>query len=77
LLDRDPLGNSVRGELVQIVITNSVVWWDTQRLIALLGLDKVIVVDAPDALVIADRAKSQQVRHIVGPIRNAGRFQQL
>src|SRR5918996_1677659 len=49
LLDRDPQGNSVRGELVQIGTTNSAVWSDTQRLIALVGLDNVIVVDTPDA----------------------------
>ena len=77
LVDSDPHGNSVRGELVQIGTTNSAVWWDTQRLIALLGLDNVIVVDTPDALLIADRAKAQQVRNIVGLVRNACRFQQM
>ena len=77
LLDRDPQGNSVRGELVQIGTTNSAVWSDTQRLIALVGLDNVIVVDTPDALLVADRAKAQQVRNIVGLVRNAGRLQQL
>jgi mannose-1-phosphate guanylyltransferase len=77
LLDRDPHGNSVRGELVQIGTTNSAVWSDTQRLIALVGLDNVIVVDTPDALLVADRAKAQQVRNIVDLVRNAGRLQQL
>jgi len=77
LVDRDLHGNSVRGELVQIGATNSAVWWDTQRLIALLGLDNVIVVDTPDALLVADRVKAQQVRNIVDLVRNAGRLQQL
>jgi mannose-1-phosphate guanylyltransferase len=77
LLDRDPQGNSVRGELVQIGTTNSAVWSDTQRLIALIGLDNVIVVDTPDALLVADRAKAQQVRNIVDLVRNAGRHQHL
>jgi mannose-1-phosphate guanylyltransferase len=77
LLDRDPQGNSVRGELVQIGTTNSAVWSDTQRLIALIGLDNVIVVDTPDALLVANRAKAQQVRNIVDLVRNAGRLQQL
>ena len=77
LLDRDPHGNSVRGELVQIGTTNSAVWSDTQRLIALVGLDNVIVVDTPDTLFVADRAKAQLVRNTVGLVRNAGLLQQL
>jgi mannose-1-phosphate guanylyltransferase / mannose-6-phosphate isomerase len=77
LVDRDLHGNCVRGELVQIGTTNSAVWWDTQRLIALLGLDNVIVVDTPDTLFVADRAKAQLVRNTVGLVRNAGHLQQL
>ena len=75
LLDRDPHGNSVRGKLVQIGTTNSAIWSDTQRLIALVGLDNVIVVDTPDALLVADRAKAKHVRNIVDLVGNAGRLQ--
>jgi hypothetical protein len=77
LVDRDLHGNRVRGELVQIGTTNSAVCSDTQRLIALVGLDNVIVVDTPDTLLVADWAKAQQVRNIVDLVRNAGRLQQL
>jgi hypothetical protein len=43
----------------------------------LLGLDNVIVVDTPDTLFVADRAKAQLVRNTVGLVRNAGLLQQL
>ena len=60
VLDRAPHGNSVRGELALIGSTNSAVWSDTQRVIALVGLDNVIVVDTPDALLVADPAKAHR-----------------
>jgi len=77
LLARDPDGNSIRGELVQIGTTNSAVWSETDRLIALVGLDNVVVVDAPDALLVADRTKAQQVRHLVNLLRDAGHDERL
>ncbi len=77
LLDHDHAGNSVRGELVQIGTTNSAVWSETGRLIALVGLDNVVVVDAPDALLVADRTKAQQVRHLVNRLREAGHGERL
>lgn len=77
LLDHDPDGNSVRGELVQIGTTNSAVWSETDRLIALVGLDNVVVVDAPDALLVADRTKAQEVRRLVNQVRDAGHAERL
>ncbi|MDQ2682769.1 MAG: mannose-1-phosphate guanylyltransferase, partial [Chloroflexota bacterium] len=38
LIEHDAVGNSVRGDLVQVETTQSVVWSETQRLIALVGL---------------------------------------
>jgi mannose-1-phosphate guanylyltransferase / mannose-6-phosphate isomerase len=74
LLDRDRHGSSVRGKLVQTGRTKSAIWSDTQRLIALVGLGTVMV-DTPDALLVVDRAKVQQVCNFVDLVRNAGRLQ--
>jgi hypothetical protein len=75
LVDRNLHGNSVRGELVQIGTSNSAVCSDTQRLNALVGLDNVVAVDTRDTLLVADRAKAQQVCNIVHLARNAGCLQ--
>ena len=69
LIEQDLLGNSVRGELIQIDTTNSVVWSETGRPVAMIGLDNLIVVDTSDALLIVERSKSQEVRKLVERLR--------
>ncbi|MDQ4043844.1 MAG: sugar phosphate nucleotidyltransferase, partial [Chloroflexota bacterium] len=69
LIERDALGNSVRGDLLRIDTTNSVIWSETGRMVAMVGLDNIIVVDTEDALLVVDRAKSQEVKKIVEQLR--------
>lgn len=69
LIEQDGLGNSVRGDLLQIDTTNSVVWSETGRMVATIGLDNIIVVDTDDALLVVDRAKSQEVRKVVDRLK--------
>lgn len=69
LIERDALGNSVRGDFLQIDTTNSVVWSETGRMLALVGIDGVIVVDTDDALLVVDRSRSQEVRHVVSELK--------
>ncbi|HEV2073683.1 MAG TPA: mannose-1-phosphate guanylyltransferase [Thermomicrobiales bacterium] len=71
LIDHDDLGNSVRGDLVQIDTTNSVVWSESNRMVATVGMDNVIVVDTEDALLVIDRSRSQEVRKIVDLLKAA------
>lgn len=65
LADKDALGNAVRGDVVQIDTANSVIWSESGRVVAMLGLDNVIVVDTDDALLVIDRGRAQDVRHVV------------
>ena len=69
LIEHDALGNSVRADLLQIETTNCVIWSESERMVALLGLDNIIVVDTPDALLIVDRSKAQEVRRVVERLR--------
>jgi hypothetical protein len=50
---------------VQSHTRNSVVWSETGRLVALVGLDNIAVVDTEDALLVIDRGSAQEVRRIV------------
>ena len=64
LLPRDRDGNVVRGDLLAESSTGNYV--DAQgKLVALLGVKDLVVVDTPDALLIADRARAQQVGDVV------------
>lgn len=71
LIEHDGLGNSVRGSLIQIDTTNSVIWSETTRPVAMIGLDNVIVVDTEDALLVVERSKSQEVRKLVEQLRQS------
>ncbi|GAB3539496.1 mannose-1-phosphate guanylyltransferase/mannose-6-phosphate isomerase [Noviherbaspirillum agri] len=42
------------------------------RLVAVIGLDNVLVVDTPDALLVADKSKSQEVRQVVNLLKASG-----
>jgi mannose-1-phosphate guanylyltransferase len=69
LIEQDGLGNSVRGELLSIDTTNSVIWSETGRMVAMVGLDNIIVVDTEDALLVVDREKSQEVKKVVAELK--------
>jgi len=64
LLPHDAAGNSGRGEA--ICLDSSGTYFDTGRkLVALLVVKVLVVVDTPDALLIADRSRAQQVGDVV------------
>jgi mannose-1-phosphate guanylyltransferase len=73
LIEQDALGNSVRGDLLRIDTTNSVIWSETGRMVAMVGLDNIIVVDTEDALLVVDRAKSQEVKKVVDQLKASAR----
>jgi mannose-1-phosphate guanylyltransferase len=73
LIQRDLDGNAVRGDLIQSGTRNSVVWSETGRLIALVGLENIAVVDTEDALLVIERGSAQEVRRIVDQLRQLRR----
>jgi mannose-1-phosphate guanylyltransferase len=73
LLAQDERGNSVRGDIISTDCSNSVIWSDTGRIISLLGLDNIVVVDTPDALLVADRSQAQLVRATVNRLKELNR----
>jgi mannose-1-phosphate guanylyltransferase len=72
LHQRDIHGNAIRAEAIIESSTGNYVEADN-KLIALLGVKDLIVVDTPDALLIADRSRAQQVGEIVKRLEKAGR----
>lgn len=64
LAERDSLGNSARGESVFETATGCFVE-ASGKLVALVGVKDLVVVDTPDALLIAGRAHAQDVGRVV------------
>jgi mannose-1-phosphate guanylyltransferase len=76
LLPRDANGNVVLGDALAHASSGNYV--DAQRkLVALLGVRDLVIVDTPDALLIADRARAQEVGDIVKQLEKQRRHDLL
>ena len=69
---RDENGNACSGDTLVQDSRNTLVH-ATSRLVGAIGLEDVVVVETPDAVLVADRARSQDVKKIVGALSAAGR----
>jgi mannose-1-phosphate guanylyltransferase len=45
------------------------------RVVAVVGLDDVVVIDTPDALLVTTRARAQDVKQVVAALKDSGRDQ--
>ena len=68
-------GPTVLGDaaLVHTVDATGLVLPRSGRIVAVIGLDDVVVVDTPDALLVTTRAHAQQVKQVVAMLKDAGR----
>jgi len=76
LPSQDDVGSKVLGDeddVLRVQSAGSVVVPGSGRLVALLGVDDVVVVDTPDALLVTTRARAQQVKDMVDAVRTHGR----
>ncbi len=69
---RDGAGNALHGDVVALDCRNSYVRADG-RLVAVLGMDDVVVVDTADALLVAPRARAQEVKQVADRLKASGR----
>ena len=70
--DKDGAGNASRGDALLSGCQHTLVH-ASSRLVGAIGLNDVVVVETPDAVLVADRSRSQEVKHIVGQLQQAGR----
>jgi mannose-1-phosphate guanylyltransferase len=68
-------GLQVLGDAEQVLAEDStgLVVPRGDRLVALVGVDDVVVVDTPDAVLVTTRARAQEVKRLVDRLREAGR----
>ena len=72
----DSVGNAMFGDVVSHAVTNSYLRSDG-RLLAAVGVDNLIVISSKDAVLVADKSKSEQVKEIVTQLKAAGRTERL
>lgn len=73
LIECDERGNAVRGDMMQIDTRDSVVWSETGRVVATIGVEDLVIVDTDDALLVVDRHRAQDVRKVVDSLKEAMR----
>ncbi len=64
---QDGDGNASEGDALIQNSRNTLVH-STSRLVAAIGLDNVVVIETPDAVLVADRSRSQDVKHVVATL---------
>jgi mannose-1-phosphate guanylyltransferase len=71
LLQHDGDNNAGNGKWMALHANNCLIH-APERLVVLLGVNNAVVVDTPDAVLVADLSRSQDVREIVETLRKKG-----
>lgn len=72
VLPKDENGNAHLGDVLTTDSCNNLVH-ATNRLVCLVGVEDLIVVETPDALLVANKLRSQDVKHIVTRLQQTKR----
>jgi mannose-1-phosphate guanylyltransferase len=71
LLDSDAAGNRTSGDTLVIDATDNFIMSE-DRLVAALGVSNLMVVDTPDALLVAAKERAQDVKRVVEALKSKG-----
>ncbi|MGX5730742.1 mannose-1-phosphate guanylyltransferase/mannose-6-phosphate isomerase [Pseudoxanthomonas beigongshangi] len=71
--ERDANGNAHHGDVIAVDTRNSYAY--AQRLVALVGLDDVVVVETDDAVLVARKDRVQEVKQVVAQLKDSQRSQ--
>lgn len=71
LIEADTNGNRIQGETLLHNVTNCVIQ-SNDRLIGAVGIENLVIIDTPDALLVAHRECTQDVKHIFTQLKTSG-----
>ncbi|RYG14260.1 MAG: mannose-1-phosphate guanylyltransferase/mannose-6-phosphate isomerase [Burkholderiales bacterium] len=71
--ERDADGNAHHGDVIAVDTRNSYAY--AQRLVALVGVDDIVVVETDDAVLVARKDRVQEVKQVVAQLKGAQRSQ--
>ncbi len=70
--EKDQQGNVLIGDVIT-VDTSDTLMFSTKRLVTCVGLNGLVVVETPDAILVADKAHIQKIKDVVAQIKAVGR----
>lgn len=75
--ERDDDGNRYDGDVISVDTRGSLVRASDRRMIATIGVEDLVIVDTPDATLVARKDRVQDVKTIVDKLKQAGRQEHL
>lgn len=76
VLPKDQNGNAYFGDVLMTDSHNTLAH-ASSRLVSLVGVSNLIVIETPDAILVADKSRSQNVKNIVNELQASGREEQI
>lgn len=76
LSEKDERGNSFVGDSIDIGSTDTLVF-SQDKLVATLGVKNLMVINTPDAILVADKDAAQEVKSVIGQIEAQNRSEHL
>jgi mannose-1-phosphate guanylyltransferase/mannose-6-phosphate isomerase len=70
--EKDKNGNLIRGDVLVEASENNLIH-ATHRLVSAIGVNNLVIIETADALMVADRGKSQHVKKIVSRLSDQAR----
>ena len=71
LTEPDAKGNRIEGETLLHDVSNCYIQ-SNERITAAVGVNNLIIIDTPDALLVADRDRAQDVKHLYASLKVQG-----
>jgi mannose-1-phosphate guanylyltransferase/mannose-6-phosphate isomerase len=73
---KDAAGNSFIGDSIDVGSNNTLVF-SQDKLVATLGVNNLMIINTPDAVLVADKSKAQEVKAIISQIEKQKRSEHL
>jgi mannose-1-phosphate guanylyltransferase/mannose-6-phosphate isomerase len=70
--NKDSNGNVSEGDVILDEVKNTYIY-SSNRLVSVIGISDLVIVDTQDALLVADKKYSQNIKNIVSQLKNSNR----
>ena len=67
----DAQGNRIDGQALLHDVSNCYIQ-SKERMVGAVGINNLVIIDTPDALLVADRARAQDVKHVYAKLKAQG-----
>ncbi len=74
--NRDSDNNVIKGDVIHENTTNSLIKAE-DKLVVTLGCDNIVVIETDDVVLVANKDKAQDVKHIVEQLKTENRDERL